>query len=131
MFNTVMLLLNLRHAVILSYHHRHIDFEEAWEQIYTNVFEGYLNRDDFSKLVEISYIRKAKKGEIFKTKGDEITSLCCLVKGRISVVREAEMELDPGYDHAINQRIRKGVLINSFSTHFAKTTTFSHLASCN
>ena len=33
MFNTVMLLLNLRHAVILSYRHRHIDFEPAWEQV--------------------------------------------------------------------------------------------------
>ena len=66
-----------------------------------------MNRDDFSKLVEISYIRRAKKGEIFHTKTDEITSLCCLVKGRISVVREAELELDPGYDHALNQRLRK------------------------
>merc|ERR1719474_918288 len=107
MFNSVMLLLNLRHAVILSYRHRHIDFEDAWEQIYVNVFQGYLNRDDFSKLVEISYIRRTKKGEIFKTKGDEITSLCCLVKGRISVVREAELELDPGYEHAITHRLHK------------------------
>jgi len=118
MFNTVMLLLNLRHAVILSYHHRHIDFESAWEQIYVNVFEGYLNRDDFSKLVAISYIRKTKKGEIFKSKGDEITSLCCLVKGRISVVRTVEMELDPGYDHDINQRIRK-VPSQQFMSHCA------------
>ena len=65
MFNTVMMLFNVRHAVRLAYHHRHISFESQWEQIYVNVFEGYLNRVDFKKLVDISYKRSFKKGNLF------------------------------------------------------------------
>jgi len=105
MFNTVMMLFNLRHAVRLAYAYRHISFEREWEQIYVNVFEGYLNRVDFKKLVDISYKRTFKKGEIFKKKGDEITSLCCLVSGRISVVREVEFEIE----HSVktNRRLKK------------------------
>eukprot|EP01084_Bolivina_argentea_P279060 477025_1 len=95
MFNTVMMLLNVHHAVILAYHHRHIEFEACWEQIYVEVFEGYLNRVNFNKLVDISYQRKLKKGEIFKKKEDEITSLCCLTSGRIKVVREHEKMYAP------------------------------------
>eukprot|EP01084_Bolivina_argentea_P279061 477026_1 len=110
MFNTVMMLLNVRHAVILSYAFRHVEFEPNWEQIYVQVFEGFLNRVDFNKLVEISYKRKMKKGEIFKKKDDEVTSLCCLVSGRIKVVRHVDIEPEsasPIRPMHSGQRLRK------------------------
>ena len=93
MFNTVMFLFNVRHAMKLWYAQRYIEFPPEYEKIYKKVFKPYLNnRVDFKKLVDISYIRTEKKGEVFKRKGDEVTSLCCLVKGRISVVRQVEFE---------------------------------------
>lgn len=88
MFNLVMCLLNIRHAVLLLYHKRYVEFDEEWEQIYCQIFEAYMNRTDFQQLVSISFKRQMKADVVFKKKGDEVTSLCCLVSGRIAVVRD-------------------------------------------
>eukprot|EP01084_Bolivina_argentea_P030894 57198_1 len=92
MFNGVMCLLNVKHATTALYEQRHIAFEGSFEQIYVNVFKAYLNRVNYQKLITESYERRIKKGEIFLSTGDEITSLSCLVSGRISAVRQVEKE---------------------------------------
>ena len=80
----------MRHAFILLYNHRYIDFSIEYEQIYINVFSKYLSRHSFEKLVNISYIRHINKNDIFKQKGDLISNLCIIVKGRIQVLREID-----------------------------------------
>ena len=123
MFNTVMFLLNVRHAMKLWYKQRYIAFEPQYEKIYQNVFKGYLNRVDFQKLAKESYIRSAKKDEIFKRKDDEVTSLCCLVKGKISVVREVEFE--PVSMIRKNQKLTKVKSFNNSHLKYKYTYDYS------
>ena len=64
-----------------------IEFDEEYEQIYQRVFRRYLKRTEFEELCKISYVRSMKMHDVFKQKGDTVTSLCCLVSGRICVLR--------------------------------------------
>jgi len=91
MFNFVMALLNLSHAVTLIYEKRHIDFDANYEQIYINLFASYMARTDFQKLVTHAVVREEKHGVVMKQEGDLVTSLCILVKGNIVVKRDSKV----------------------------------------
>jgi len=87
MFNIVMALLNIRHAVVLVYKKRYIEFAEEMEQIYTTLFSQYMTRVQFKELSDISLIRSEKARVAMKKEGDLVTSLCILVKGQVEVRR--------------------------------------------
>lgn len=87
MFNIVMALLNIRHAVVLVYKKRYIEFTEEMEQIYRTLFAQYMTRVQFKELSDISLIRSEKARVTMKKEGDLVTSLCILVKGQVEVRR--------------------------------------------
>jgi len=88
MFNFVMALLNIRHAIVLVYRKRYIEFPEELEQIYTALFSQYMNRVQFKALADVSLIRQCKSNVTMKAEGDLVTSLCILVKGQVEVKRK-------------------------------------------
>jgi len=91
MFNFVMVLLNIRHAVVLVYKKRYIEFADEMEQIYTALFMRYMTRVQFKELVDIALIRSDQAKVTMKEEGDLVTSLCILVKGRVEVRRNDQL----------------------------------------
>jgi len=87
-FNFVMVLLNIYHAVVLLYQKRYIDFPDELEQIYTVLFSRYMTRVQFKELADIAVIRRCKARVTMKEEGDFVTSLCILVNGQVDVRRK-------------------------------------------
>jgi len=90
-FNFVMVLLNIYHAVVLVYDKRHIEFPEELEQIYTVLFSRYMSRVQFQELAAVAVIRQSRPRETMKEEGDFVTSLCILVKGHVHVKRRRRL----------------------------------------
>merc|ERR1719419_1331005 len=90
-FNVVMGLLNIYHAVVLVYKKCWIEFSEELEQIYTTLFSRYISRVQFKNLADIAVLRQMKAGVIMKEEGDFVTSLCIIVKGQVDVKRRGRL----------------------------------------
>lgn len=93
-FNVVMALLNIRHAIQLLYERRYVNFTPEFEQVYQSVFADFMRRTDFNTLISIAFIRSEKSHVVLKEKGNIMTSLCCLVKGRVLVTNSSGRKIN-------------------------------------
>ena len=62
MWNFVMMLVNLRHAITIFYNKRHIAFEPNLEKLYLKTFKGIVTRTQFQKLTHRALIREYQQG---------------------------------------------------------------------
>jgi len=85
-----MALLNFRHAVILIYDKRYIEFSVELEQIYVQLFSPYMTRVEFQDLADVAVIRQSKAKVVMKEEGDLVTSLCIIVSGQVEVRRNGK-----------------------------------------
>jgi len=90
-FNFAMALLNIRHAVVLVYKKRYIEFADEMEQIYIALFARYMTRVQFKELANIAFIRSDQAKVTMKEEGDLVTSLCIIVKGQVEVRRKGKL----------------------------------------
>jgi len=93
-FNVVMALLNTRHAIRLLYERRYVSFKPEFEQIYQSVFADFMRRTDFENLISIAFVRSEKSHVVLKERGNTMTSLCVLVKGRVLVTNSSGRKIN-------------------------------------
>lgn len=93
-FNLVMALLNTKHAISLLYEKRYVKFNPEFEQVYSSIFADFMRRTDFSTLISIALVRQEKSHVVLKEKGDTVTSLCVLVKGRVLVTNSSGRKIN-------------------------------------
>ncbi|ETO36349.1 Popeye domain-containing protein [Reticulomyxa filosa] len=117
MWNAVMMLINLRHAVALLFQLRPIQFDRVeHEQVYSHMFQGLISRKDFKILCDVCLVRQLrkvwliqiffkkiylfdfdfdfdffflikKKGRYYSQINDACSNLSILIKGKIQVVK--------------------------------------------
>lgn len=93
-FNFAMALLNLYHAFMHLYNQRYVPFPTEFEQVYCARFQDFMTRVEFEKLMSICLVRRAKADTWMKLSGDEVTSLCVVVSGRVGIYRGDGNKID-------------------------------------
>jgi len=91
LYNLVMLMINGKQAAILIYGQRLIKFSTELEQVYSNLFQQYMTRAQFSNLAYISLLRREDAGSIILKEDDLVTSLIIIIKGVVEVRRKGKV----------------------------------------
>lgn len=86
LWNCIMSLINAYYIVELAWKWRHIPFTTPFEQVYLKVFKPIgMTRHDFNILQSFGVLRTERKGVPMHHIGDDITSLCILVSGKVQL----------------------------------------------
>ena len=97
MWYFIILLINLKHIIIISYNKRHIIFDEQQELIYNKIFKKLMSRSNYQLLLNKSLVRCIKQDRFYINVGDSCDNLTILIsgkmkktdkKGKISYVQE-------------------------------------------
>lgn len=93
-FNWAMALLNLYHAFMHVYNQRYVEFPPDFEQVYCSRFKEFMSRTEFETLCSIALVRRSSADIWMKKMGDEVTSLCVLVSGRVGTYKGDGSKID-------------------------------------
>jgi len=83
LFNLTMSLLNGYYIIQILWERRHIDFAPEFEFVYEYLFKDFLPRAKFLELTKHGLTRFEKRNSLMHDIGDEITSLCIVVQGKV------------------------------------------------
>ena len=90
LYTIIFVILNIRKIVELLYKKRKIVFDDLREQIYVNTFKGFMTRNEFKDLVNISLMREITKNAFYSKVNDKCNNLSILIKGKLRVYKTDE-----------------------------------------
>ena len=94
-YTLLAIFINFKQIVVLLYKQRPIIFDEYREQIYEELFDCFMERNEFKLLTKHSLLRDLQKGSCYAHANDKCQNLTILLKGKMQLLKPVNNDIEP------------------------------------